>query len=178
MTQITQFLTHDGTDGGELSEIRRFYVQEGRVIHSPPSTILGSRKSDSITDDFCAAKEDLFDDVNDFQAKGGNAAMGRSLDRGQVLALSLWDDVEVNMLWLDSAYPLDKPESVPGVKRGDCPGGESSTPTYVRNTYPDGYVKFANAAIGEIGSTLLGSDGPFPTEPPPPCVDGCASKPG
>merc|ERR1712203_710758 len=57
-------------------------------------------------------------------------------------------------------------------------GGESSTPTYVRDKYPDGYVKFANAAIGEIGSTLLGSDGPFPTEPPPPCVDDCASKPG
>merc|ERR1712213_270159 len=66
----------------------------------------------------------------------------------------------------------------PGVRRGICPGGESSTPTYVRNTYPNGYVLFANAAIGEIGSTLLGSDGPFPTAPPPPCVDGCSSKPG
>merc|ERR1712048_1040915 len=178
MTVVTQFLTTDGTDDGDLSEIRRLYVQSGRIIHSPPSTILGPRNSDSITDGFCAAKKDLFDDINDFQAKGGNAEMGRSLDRGQVLALSLWDDVEVNMLWLDSAYPLDKPQTKPGVLRGDCPGGESSTPTYVRNRYPDGYVKFANAAIGEIGSTLLDSDGPFPTEPPPPCVDGCASKPG
>jgi len=104
--------------------------------------------------------------------------MGKSLDRGQVLALSLWDDVEVNMLWLDSAYPLDKPITSPGVQRGSCVGGESSTPTYVRGKYPDGYVLFANAAIGEIGSTLLGSTGPFPTTPPPPCVDGCSSKPG
>jgi len=36
-------------------------------------------------------KKDLFEDVNDFQAKGGNRQMGLSLDRGQVLALSLWD---------------------------------------------------------------------------------------
>jgi len=178
MTVVTQFLTTDGTDDGDLSEIRRFYVQNGRIIHSPPSTILGPQDSDSITDDFCAAKKELFDDINDFQAKGGNAEMGRSLDRGQVLALSLWDDVEVNMLWLDSAYPLDKPVTSPGVRRGLCPGGESSTPTYVRDKYPDGYVQFANAAIGEIDSTLIGSSGPFPTTPPPPCVDGCTSKPG
>jgi len=178
MTVVTQFLTTDGTDDGDLSEIRRFYVQDGRIIHSPPSTILGPRNSDSITDDFCAAKKDLFDDVNDFQAKGGNSEMGRSLDRGHVLAVSLWDDVEVNMLWLDSTYPLNKPSVSPGVRRGSCPGGESSTPTYVRNTFPDGYVRFANAAIGEIGSTLLGSNGPFPTTPPPPCVEQCSSKPG
>merc|ERR1711870_147319 len=110
--------------------------------------------------------------------KGGNRQMGRSLDRGQVLALSLWDDVEVNMLWLDSVYPLDKPAVSPGVRRGTCPGGASSTPTYVRNNFPDGYVLFANAAIGEIGSTLIGSPGPFPTTPPPPCVDGCMSNAG
>ena len=39
MTQVTQFLTTDGTDDGDLFEIRRFYVQDGRIIHSPPSKI-------------------------------------------------------------------------------------------------------------------------------------------
>jgi cellulose 1,4-beta-cellobiosidase len=186
MTVVTQFITADGTDTGDLVEIRRFYKQEGKIIHSPtiflPNQSANQSGSinefDSITDDFCQDKKQHFGDVNDFQHKGGNVAMGQSLDRGHVLALSLWDDVEVNMLWLDSAYPLDKNENEPGVLRGSCPGGESSTPTYVRNRYPDSYVRFANAAIGEIGSTLEGSDGPFPTEPPPPCVDGCASKPG
>merc|ERR1719220_1907519 len=178
MTVVTQFITRDGTDTGDLVEIRRFYKQDGKIIHSPPTTILGDKAADSITDQFCDDKKELFEDINDFQRKGGNKAMGQSLDRGQVLALSLWDDVEVNMLWLDSAYPLDKPRNQSGVLRGMCPGGESTTPTYVRNKYPDGYVKFANAAIGEIGSTLLDSDGPFPTEPPPPCVDGCSSQPG
>merc|ERR1719436_1273389 len=61
--------------------------------------------------------------------------MGESLDRGHVMIFSLWDDVEVNMLWLDSAFPLDKPETDPGVRRGDCVGGESSTPTYLRENY-------------------------------------------
>merc|ERR1712066_43473 len=82
------------------------------------------------------------------------------------------------MGWLDSAFPLDKAITEPGVKRGTCPGGESSTPTYVRNAFPDGYVMFANAAIGEIGSTQIGSPGPFPTTPPPPCVEQCSSRPG
>lgn len=78
--------------------------------------------------------------------------MGESLDRGHVMIFSLWDDVEVNMNWLDSAFPLDRPASDPGVKRGDCPGGRSSTPEYVRSNFPNGYVSFQNAAIGEIGS--------------------------
>jgi len=174
MTVVTQFLTTDGTDSGDLSEIRRFYVQDGHVIHSPPSTILGPDNSDSITDAFCSAKKDLFDDVNDFQAKNGNRGMGESLDRGQVLAISLWDDVDVNMLWLDSAFPLDKPVTDPGVQRGNCPGGESSTPTYVRNKFPNGYARFTNAAIGEIGSTTTVPVTPTPTPvTPAPSPAGC-----
>merc|ERR1712008_343553 len=113
---------------------------------------------------------ELFEDVNDFMAKGGNAGMGESLDRGHVLALSLWDDVEVNMLWLDSAYPLDKPVDDPGIKRGDCPGGETSTPEYVRENFPDAGVTFQNAAIGEIGSTWpSASPTSAPTETAPCC---------
>ena len=90
MTVVTQFLTTDGTDEGDLSEIRRFYVQDGNIIHSPASTIL-SNNADSITDEFCAEKKELFENINDFGEKGGNAGMGESLDRRHVLALSLWD---------------------------------------------------------------------------------------
>merc|ERR1711897_59455 len=169
MTVVTQFLTTDGTDAGDLSEIRRFYVQDGEVIHSPSSTILGPDDTDVITDEFCEAKKDLFGDVNHFKELGGMKAMGESLDRGHVMIFSLWDDVEVNMLWLDSAYPLDKPATDPGVQRGDCVGGESSTPTYLRETYPNGYVSFKNAAVGEIGSTLLPANptAPSPSAPSP-----------
>jgi len=173
MTVVTQFLTHDGTDAGDLVEIRRYYVQDGKTIHNPHSKYLDPDDSDSITDALCEEKKNLFGDINDFAAKGGNAQMGTSLDRGHVAALSLWDDVEVNMLWLDSAYPLNEPAGKPGILRGSCPGGESSEPSYVRKQFPDGYVTFANAAIGEIGSTLLPSS---PT-PAPPCVDGCGARP-
>merc|ERR1712045_463334 len=113
---------------------------------------------------------------------GGSAAMGESLDRGHVMAISLWDDVEVNMLWLDSAYPLNKPATDPGVQRGDCPGGVESTPTYLRRTYPEGWVSFQNAFVGPIGSFLEQptpvptpappTQAPQPTPPPPaPCFD-------
>jgi len=176
VTVVTQFLTTDGTDDGELSEMRRFYVQEGRVIQSPTSTILGPNNTDSITDKFCHAKKTLFGDVNDYAKKGGSAAMGESLDRGHVMAISLWDDVEVNMLWLDSAYPLDKPENTPGVRRGDCPGGVESTPTYVRQNYPDGWVSFQNAFVGPIGSFV--SQPPPPPPTPAPCVAGCTAEVG
>lgn len=78
------------------------------------------------------------------------------------------------MLWLDSAYPLNEPVGKPGILRGSCPGGEFSKPSYVRQEFPDGYVTFANAAIGEIGSTLQ----PSPPTPAPPCLDGCTARPG
>merc|ERR1711862_99605 len=177
MTVVTQFLTTDGTDTGDLSEIRRFYVQDGEIIESPSSTILGPNDTDSITDDFCDAKKDLFGDVKHFQELGGMKAMGESLDRGHVMIFSLWDDVEVNMLWLDSAYPLNKPVTDPGIKRGDCPGGVTSTPTYLRDTYPNGYVSFKNAAVGEIGSTY-DSPAPLPTARPtePTGNEGCFSN--
>jgi len=169
MTVVTQFLTTDGTDEGDLSEIRRFYVQDGNIIHSPASTIL-SNNADSITDEFCADKKELFENINDFYEKGGNDGMGESLDRGHVLALSLWDDVDVNMMWLDSAWPRDKPVDDPGIKRGDCPGGETSTPEYVRENFPDAGVTFQNAAIGEIGSTWpSASPTSAPTETAPCC---------
>jgi cellulose 1,4-beta-cellobiosidase len=46
--------------------------------------------------------------------------MGEAMERGMVLVMSIWDDHEANMLWLDSDYPLDKPNSTPGVSRGPC----------------------------------------------------------
>jgi len=164
MKVVTQFLTDDGTDDGDLYEIRRFYIQDGNIFDSPFSTILGGDDADSITEQFCDAKKDLFGDVKHYQELGGMKGMGDSLDRGQVMIFSLWDDVEVSMLWLDSAYPLDKPPTDPGVTRGECVGGVESTPTYLRQNFPDAYVIFKNAAVGEIGSTY---GNPIPTTQSP-----------
>ena len=32
LTQVTQFITDDGTDNGKLVEIRRVWVQDGKVF--------------------------------------------------------------------------------------------------------------------------------------------------
>merc|ERR1711988_1437382 len=49
LTVVTQFLTHDGTDTGNLVEIRRFYVQGGDVIPNSEVAILGPHAGNSIT---------------------------------------------------------------------------------------------------------------------------------
>merc|ERR1712084_9347 len=105
VTVVTQFLTTNGQDSGSLHEIKRFYVQGGTVIPNSVATILGSSAGNSLTDDFCSEQKTMFGDIDDFAQKGALNAMGEALDRGMVLVLSLWDDSEVNMLWLDATYP-------------------------------------------------------------------------
>jgi len=156
VTVVTQFVTSDGTDTGDLSEIKRLYVQGGKVIENSVATISGTAAGNSITDDFCGQMKDAFGDLNDFQLKGGLKEMGEALDRGMVLVLSLWDDSQVNMLWLDSQYPTDVPASTPGVMRGPCPGGELSSPAYLRKTTPNSQVTFSQIKFGTIGSTTVG----------------------
>eukprot|EP00420_Gonyaulax_spinifera_P030000 CAMPEP_0197872370 /NCGR_PEP_ID=MMETSP1439-20131203/2488_1 /TAXON_ID=66791 /ORGANISM="Gonyaulax spinifera, Strain CCMP409" /LENGTH=469 /DNA_ID=CAMNT_0043491361 /DNA_START=64 /DNA_END=1473 /DNA_ORIENTATION=- len=151
---VTQFLTADGTDSGDLVEIRRFYTQEGKIIPNSNATILGPGAGNSITDSFCSSQKSAFGDIDDFKKKGSLKKMGEALDRGMVLVLSLWDDSQVNMLWLDAAYPTDQSATKPGVARGPCPGGFSSTPSFLRTAYPQASVKFTDVSVGEIGSTL------------------------
>ncbi|KAG8733819.1 hypothetical protein FRC10_012129, partial [Ceratobasidium sp. 414] len=44
--------------------------------------------------------------------------MSKALDQGMVLMMSVWDDHAVNMLWLDSDYPMAASGSSPGVHHG------------------------------------------------------------
>jgi len=150
MTVVTQFLTTDGTDSGDLSEIRRFFVQDGKKINMSPTTIPDFGTFDSITDKFCMAQKTWFNDTNSFKSKGGLAAVGRALDRGMVLVMSLWDDHDVDMLWLDSDYPTAAPSSQPGISRGPC-STSSGKPADVESQYPDATVKYSNIKFGEIG---------------------------
>ena len=66
----------------------------------------------------CDGIKRIFNDTNDYKKKGGLQAMGKALDAGMVLVLSLWDDHAANMLWLDSTYPTNK--TTPGGPRGTC----------------------------------------------------------
>ena len=150
-TVITQFITADGTDNGDLTEIRRLWVQNGKVMNSNNVTV-GGKSYNSITDNFCNAQKQAFGDPNDFEKRGGTKVMGGSLDRGMVLVMSLWDDHDVHMLWLDSTYPPDKSPTAPGVARGTCPT-TSGVPDQVESQYPDASVTYSNIKYGELGST-------------------------
>ena len=90
---VTQFITSDNTDSGDLSEIRRVWVQDGKVIQTPESLNIGKayvlsiefalapsshrialtkhRRFNSVTDNFCSTQKNAFSDPNDFAAKGG-----------------------------------------------------------------------------------------------------------
>ncbi|KAI5840592.1 cellulose 1,4-beta-cellobiosidase precursor [Tricharina praecox] len=151
-TVITQFITADNTTTGDLVEIRRVYVQGGKVIQNSKVTLAGMEPYDSVTEDFCADQKTLFGDTNDFAVKGGLETMGKALENGMVLALSIWDDHAANMLWLDSNYPLDKDASEPGVARGAC-GTDTGVPEDVESASPNASVTFSNIKYGDIGST-------------------------
>lgn len=118
-TVVTQFLTDGNSDKGDLVEIKRFFVQNGKTIENPSSKY-DPELHNSLSDDYCANQNLAFKESNIFASKGGMSATGEALDRGLVFVLSLWDDYAAHMLWLDSDYPTDQDPSSPGVARGDC----------------------------------------------------------
>eukprot|EP00727_Mastigamoeba_balamuthi_P003914 m51a1_g1352 putative glycoside hydrolase (557) ;mRNA; f:356688-358460 len=156
---ITQFITSDNTDNGDLVEIRRFYKQNGNVIANSFGKINGLTSFNSISDKMCKAQKSIFGDRDDFTAKGGMKTHGEMLRRGMVLVLSLWDDHDVNMLWLDSNMPATADASKPGVARGSCPT-TSGKPTDVESQSPNARVVFSNIKYGTLGSTTPGVPAP------------------
>lgn len=164
LTVVTKFITSDGTATGTLSEIQRLYVQGGVVIQNSKVNVAGVGSGDSVTTDFCTKQKSVFGDTNSFQTKGGLAGMGSSFDRGVVLVMSIWDDHDVNMLWLDSAFPVDKDPSAPGVARGSC-ATTSGVPADVEANSPNAQVVFSNIRYGDLGSTYTAGGSP-PTNPP------------
>lgn len=151
-TVVTQFLTNNNQTSGQLSEIRRLYVQNGKVIANSKTNIPGMGTFDSITDAFCNAQKTAFGDNNTFEKLGGLAQMGNAFQQGMALVMSIWDDHAVNMLWLDSDYPTDVPATNPGVSRGPC-ATNSGIPTTIESQNAGASVVFSNIKTGPIGST-------------------------
>jgi len=168
-TVVTRF----HATGGELTEIEQLYVQDGKEIHHPSYSFGGGHNDES--DDFCSAQKTSFGDRNSFAEKGGMQAMGEALDRGMVLVISLWDDIAVNMNWLDSVMDGDDP-SEPGNKRGPCDPADGK-PEIVRAAHPDASYVVKNLKWGDIGTTTGGSPspapGPTPSPSPSPSPSGC-----
>jgi cellulose 1,4-beta-cellobiosidase len=149
MTVVTQFIG----SGSDLQELKRFYVQNGKVIANPEPTIPGMT-GNSITQEWCDRQQEVFDEkVYPFNTHGGMASMGKGIDMGMVLVMSLWDDHYANMLWLDSSYPTNEDPEKPGVARGSCPTS-SGVPADVEADSPDATVTFSNIRFGPIGSTF------------------------
>jgi cellulose 1,4-beta-cellobiosidase len=145
MTVVTQFIE----SGGALSEIKRFYVQNGVVIPNSQSTISGAT-GNSITQAYCDAQKVAFGDTNVFTPDGGLAQMGTAL-KSMVLVMSLWDDHYADMLWLDSTYPVSK--SGPGAARGTC-ATSSGVPADVEANSPNANVIYSNIRFGTLNSTF------------------------
>ena len=148
---VTQFITDDGTTTGTLTEIRRFYVQNGELIPNSESNISGV-SGNSITTDFCDAQKTAFGDTNYFDQRGGLAGMGTALENGMVLVMSLWDDHYSNMLWLDSDYSTNASGTDPGVARGTC-GTDSGVPATIESTEASAKVTYSNIKVGPLNST-------------------------
>nr|AAY83391.1 exoglucanase-type cellulase [Reticulitermes flavipes gut symbiont cell-3] len=143
MTVVTQFI------GDPLTEIKRVYVQGGKVINNSKTSNLGS-VYDSLTEAFCDDTKQVTGDTNDFKAKGGMSGFSKNLDTPQVLVMSLWDDHTANMLWLDSTYPTDSTK--PGAARGTC-AVTSGDPKDVESKQANSQVVYSDIKFGPINST-------------------------
>ncbi|KAK3938708.1 putative endoglucanase [Diplogelasinospora grovesii] len=156
-TVVTQFLTTTGNSTGDLREIRRLYVQDGKVIENAQIQVPGIDRGNSITDEFCAQEKKAFGGVNAFAAQGGMRQMGEAIRRGMVLVFSVWDDAGGSMKWLDSTTPDNAdPLKDPGSGRGPCKIDEGKAEDIQANA-PWTQVKFSNVKSGEIGSTYQAS---------------------
>jgi cellulose 1,4-beta-cellobiosidase len=141
-TVVTQFI------GNPVTEIRRYYVQNGVLIPTPATTQAGL-SGNSITPAYCTAEGTVFNDTS-FETKGGFSSMNAAFSQGMVLVLSLWDDYYANMLWLDSTYPIGG--TSPGDARGTC-ATTSGVPATVEAASPNANVIYSNIKFGSINST-------------------------
>lgn len=132
-TVVTQFLTSNGRADGKLTDIKRVYIQDDKVIKNVVAKA-GGKEVDGITDGYCNATASWT------QERGGIEVMGEALGRGMVLIFSLWADDSTFMNWMDSG------------NSGPCNDTEGDPRLIVQHT-PDASVTFSNVRWGEIGST-------------------------
>lgn len=143
-TVVTQFLTADNTSTGTLAEIRRLYIQDGKMVLSATKSTNGTTSTLSalatglgtITEAFCTQNG-----ATDFVRLGGMKEMGQSLARGMVLIFSIWDAPGDFMTWLDSG------------SAGPCSATQGN-PKIIAMNNSDAAVTFSNIRWGDIGATV------------------------
>jgi cellulose 1,4-beta-cellobiosidase len=148
-TVVTQFHTTNGFSNGSLTEISRFYIQNGVTIPNPNFLETGS----AITMAFCADEAALFKELNTFQDFGSFASLTLALDAGVVLAFELEGNyLGPNLQWLDGIWPTANSLAA-GAKRGTCPVNTVSPPDLVESVDQYEGVTFSNIRVGPVGST-------------------------
>ena len=146
-TVVTQFLTDDGTTSGTLTEIKRLYVQGGKVIPNTAETTNANVRNipggydGALSQDYCVARN-----TSDFLRLGGMQGMGQSLARGMVLIFSIWNSPGDFMKWLDGDEG----------RNGPC-NATAGDPAGIVAANPDVSVTFSNIRWGDIGSTFNGT---------------------
>ncbi|KAL4805289.1 concanavalin A-like lectin/glucanase domain-containing protein [Aspergillus unguis] len=134
-TVVTQFVTDDNTTEGSLAAIRRLYIQHGQIIQNAVVTVDGAEYN-SITDSLCDSTSSWFSSF------GGLDGMGKALDRGMVLAMSIWNDAGGYMQWMD------------GLAEGAGPcNATEGAPSVIEQTVPGTKVVFSDLRWGDIGTT-------------------------
>jgi hypothetical protein len=129
VTVVTQFVTA----GSTLTEIRRIYIQGGKLYRNPSVKLPGdSREFSALSEEFCRAT------VSDWSAKEWRTLpkLGESFEQGHVLVFSLWDSSDMG--WLDSG------------EYGPC---DSPSKEEIEAEYPEMTVTWSNIRYGDIDTT-------------------------
>lgn len=137
ITVVTQFPTFPN---GTLKEVRRLYVQDGKIIQNAAVNVTGFPDINYIDAEYCS----IFASSSRFVPLGGLPRIGDALARGMVLIFSIWWDTSGYMNWLDTG------------SSGPCNLTEGN-PTVITEIQPDPEVTFSNIKWGEIGSTYSGT---------------------
>lgn len=140
-TVVTQFPAVKG----KMTEIRRLYVQDGKVIQNAVVNIAGPPAQNFMDDNYCTNKPGS----ERYMELGGMGAMGGALSRGMVLIFSIWWDEGGFMQWLDGESSGS----------GPCDATEGD-PKNIIKIQPDPAVTFSNVKWGEIDSTYSCTKGP------------------
>jgi hypothetical protein len=101
LTVITQFVSA----GPALTEIRRIYIQGGRLFQNPPVKIADHGEYSAISDEFCRAS------ATDWEAQEWRklTGLGESMAHAHVLVFSLWDGDDMGWLDADANGPCEDP---------------------------------------------------------------------
>lgn len=98
-TVVTQFTTEDSTATGTVNSIVRFYMQNGKRVDLPTiyvktptdGSTMGGFADPSITEEYCTW---IYDRWSGNEDDTPLAQMGKNMEAGMVLTMSVWYDAE------------------------------------------------------------------------------------